>query len=327
LGQAQAPSPINTGVIFYEKLKSLLFCVLCAFVVLLFVERIIMPWQVVEFPVDAPVAEAAAEALRAAGADGVSEELTRGVTTVRGFWQDADPETVRAETGMALARLVAADLLPAVPPVTLTHMDDQDWLEGWKQYFSPIELSARLAIVPSWEAYDAKPGQAVVTLDPGMAFGTGTHGTTAGCLRALDAYLAPGMAVCDVGTGSGILAIAAVKLGAGRVVATDNDDLAIRVAVENADVNGVTDIDFRVADLLAGIDGPFDLVIANILAPVVLALIPQLPRVLPAGGVFISSGYILSQEAEIHAALEAAGHTVLARYEQEGWVALVSRRG
>ena len=165
-----------------------------------------------------------------------------------------------------------------------------------------------------------------MTLDPGMAFGTGTHGTTAGCLRALDAHLTPGMAVCDVGTGSGILAIAAVKLGAGRVVAVDNDDLAIRVARENAAVNEVTAIDFRVGDLLTDVDGPFGLILANILAPVVLALIPLLPRVLPAGGVFISSGYILSQEEEIHAALTAAGHVVLERYEQEGWVALVSRR-
>ncbi|HOF87205.1 MAG TPA: 50S ribosomal protein L11 methyltransferase, partial [Armatimonadota bacterium] len=167
----------------------------------------------------------------------------------------------------------------------------------------------------------------VIVLDPGMAFGTGTHGTTYTCLRALAAWLRPGMAVCDVGTGSGILAIAAAKLGAGRIVATDHDDLAVRVARENAALNGVAGrIDFRVSDLLAGADGPFALVLANILAPVVLALIPALPAVLPPGGLFISSGYILTQEADIRAALEGAGHALRARYEREGWVTLVSER-
>jgi ribosomal protein L11 methyltransferase len=220
------------------------------------------------------------------------------------------------------------ELLDAMPAYTLTTMEDQDWLEGWKQFFSPIEIAPTLAIVPSWIPFDARPGQQVVTLDPGMAFGTGTHGTTYTCLTALTAWLRPGMAVCDVGTGSGILAIAAVKLNAGRVVATDNDDLAVRVACENAAMNGVADrIDFRVSDLLAGVDGPFNLLIANILAPVILLLIPALPAVLPPGGLFISSGYILIQEADICAALDAAGHQLLARYEREGWVTLVSRCG
>ncbi len=285
-----------------------------------------MSWYVVEFSVDETVSEAAAEALRAAGADGAAEEWRHGTTYVRGFWKDVDADEVARETEFALRRLAEVGLLETVPAFALTTMEDQDWLEGWKQYFSPIEITPALAIVPSWESYAPRPGQAVVTLDPGMAFGTGTHGTTLSCLRALSDYLQPGLAVCDVGTGSGILAIAAVKLGAGRMVATDNDELAIRVARENAGVNAVADrIDFRVADLLAGVDGPFDLVLANILAPVILQLIPQLPPILAPGAVFISSGYILDQEADIRRALENAGHAVLNRYEHEGWVALASQ--
>ncbi|HEX2950647.1 MAG TPA: 50S ribosomal protein L11 methyltransferase, partial [Armatimonadota bacterium] len=218
-------------------------------------------------------------------------------------------------------------MLEAIPALTVSTMEDQDWLEGWKQYFSPLEISPKLAVVPSWEEYTPKPGQQIITLDPGMAFGTGTHGTTFTCQQALSTYLQPGMHVCDVGTGSGILAIGAVKLGAGSVVATDNDPLAVRVARDNAEINGVAEqIDFRVSDLLAGVDSQFDLVLANILAPVILILVPQLDRILAPGAVFISSGYITSQEADIRTALEQNGHEVLTRYEREDWVTLVSRK-
>lgn len=181
-------------------------------------------------------------------------------------------------------------------------------------------------MVPGWETYSARPGQAVVTLNPGMAFGTGSHGTTFTCLQALSEFLQPGMSVCDVGAGSGILAIAAVKLGAGRVVGTDNDALAVHTAVANAEQNGVAGaIAFRVTDLLAGVEDTFNLVVANIYAHVVRQLIPDLPRVLLPAGLFISSGYITSQESEVRTALEAANHAVLQRYEREDWVTLVSR--
>jgi len=290
-------------------------------------EVIVMPWSVVEFPTPDAVSEAAAEALRAAGADGVSEEWRKGQTYVRGFWKDTPEEMAATATARTITRLVDAGVLEEAAPVTVATMEDQDWLEGWKQYFSPLEISPRLAVVPSWEEFTPKPGQAVLTLDPGMAFGTGTHGTTFTCLQALATYLQSGMRVCDIGTGSGILSIAAVKLGAGQVIATDNDDLAVRVARENAALNGVeAQIDFRVSDLLVGVDGPFNLVLANILAPVILRLIPDLPSILPTGAHFISSGYITSQEEEIRTALETAGHAILTRYEREDWVTLVSVR-
>ncbi len=233
---------------------------------------------------------------------------------------------VTAAVKTVLKQLVEVGLLETAPEFTLTTMEDQDWLQGWKQYFTPLEISPRLAVVPSWESYTARPGQAVVTLDPGMAFGTGSHGTTFSCLQALSDFLQPGMAVCDVGAGSGILAIAAAQLGAGAVVGTDNDPLAIRTARENAEQNGVVQqIDFRVAHLLDGVDGPFDLVIANIYGHVVQQLIPELPRVLRESGLFISSGYITGQEAGVRAALDDAHHEILQRYEREDWVTLVSR--
>lgn len=287
-----------------------------------------MAWAVVEIPVPEMAGEVVAEALKAAGADGVAEEWRKGQDYVRAFWKDALLARAATATNQALERLHEAGVLDVIPPFTITAMEDQDWLEGWKQYFSPFEISPRLAVTPSWESYTPRENQAVIILDPGMAFGTGTHGTTYTCLQALSDLLQPGMRVCDVGTGSGILAIAAAKLGAGMVTATDNDELAVRVARENAEVNGVGEcIDFLVASLLESIDGPFDLMIANILAPVIVELISQLARVLPSGGIFISSGYITEQEAEIRRALEAAGHHITARYEQENWVTLASVSG
>lgn len=286
-----------------------------------------MAWQVVEFALDETVSEAAAEALKRAGAEGVAEEWRQGQTYVRGFWQDAEEARVAATTAETLALLVEVGLLETAPPFTITTMEDQDWLHGWKQYFTPLTISTRLAIVPSWERVPARPGQVVVTLDPGMAFGTGAHGTTFTCLQALSDYLQSGMAVCDVGAGSGILAIAAVKLGAGVVIGTDDDPLAIRTAIANAEQNDVASrIDFRLTSLLDGVDGPFDLLIANIYAHVIQQLIPALPRVLPEGGVFISSGYITSQEPGVRAALHDAGYDILQRYEREDWVTLVATR-
>ncbi|HEY3416837.1 MAG TPA: 50S ribosomal protein L11 methyltransferase [Armatimonadota bacterium] len=285
-----------------------------------------MSWSVVEIPLPESLSEAAVDVLHAEGANSAAEEWRGGETYVRGFWNDVPEEEAAAAASRALQRLVDAGLLEQAPEFSVTTLEDRDWLEGWKQYFPPLEISPKLAIVPSWETYTPRPEQAVVTLDPGMAFGTGGHGTTSTCLQALAETLTPGMAVCDIGTGSGILSIAAVKLGAARVVAVDNDDLAIRVARANARLNEVADaIDFRVGDLLAGVDGPFDLITANILAPVILLLVPQLARVLPAGGYAITSGYITSQEADIRSALEAAGHTVQARYESNDWVTLVSK--
>jgi ribosomal protein L11 methyltransferase len=286
-----------------------------------------MSWTVVEFPVSEQVSEAAAERMRAAGADGVAEEWRKERTYVRGFWQHAEAAQAVDATTAVLRLLVEVGLLTEVPALSVTSMEEQDWLEGWKQYFSPFEISERLAVTPSWETFTPRDGQQVITLDPGMAFGTGTHGTTYMCLRALSDYLQPGMHVCDVGTGSGILAIGAVKLGAGLVVATDNDTLAVRVARDNADMNGVAErIDFQVADLTAGLEGPYDLLLANILAPIIRQLIPRLSSIVASQALFISSGYITGQEAEIRAALEGHGFRVMMRYEREDWVTLVTQR-
>jgi len=189
----------------------------------------------------------------------------------------------------------------------LEEVVDEDWGESWKRGLGPITVG-RVFIRPSWVDAPAPPGAVEVVLDPGMAFGTGTHPTTALCLAAISDLLAarPGAAVLDVGTGSGLLAIAASKLGAGRVAASDNDPVAIGVARENAARNGVPHIALTV-DPLGAIPGSFELVVANILANTLVELAPEIAARLGAGGVVLLSGILSPQETEVRAAYLAQG--------------------
>jgi ribosomal protein L11 methyltransferase len=205
---------------------------------------------------------------------------------------------------------------------------DRDWGEAWKAGLRPLALG-RVLVRPSWAKAEAPPGSVEVVLDPGMAFGTGTHPTTALCLAFLSDLLGgrPGASVLDVGTGSGLLAIAAHKLGAVRVRANDNDPVAVEVARENASRNGV-----RVevtGEPLAGIDGRYDVVVANILANTLVELAPEVAEHLAEGGVAAVSGILASQEDEVRAAYAAAGLTdapALGRRDGE-WSLLAFRRG
>jgi ribosomal protein L11 methyltransferase len=188
----------------------------------------------------------------------------------------------------------------------LAEVPDEDWGEGWKKDFRALDVG-RVRVRPSWIDEPPPPGHVEVVLDPGMAFGTGTHPTTSLCLAALSELLAarPGGSVLDVGTGSGLLAIAARKLGAGRVAANDNDPVAVAVARENAARNGAA---VEVTDAPVGaIAGRFDLVVANILANVLVALAPALAEKVAPGGVLLLSGLLHAQEEEVRGAYVAAG--------------------
>jgi len=188
----------------------------------------------------------------------------------------------------------------------IEEVPDRDWGEAWKAGLGPV-AAGRVLVRPSWVSAGAPAGSVEVVLDPGMAFGTGTHPTTALCLALLSDLLAqrPGASVLDVGTGSGILAIAAGKLGAGRVRACDNDPVAVEVARDNAGRNGVA-ID-ATGQPLAAIDGRYDLVVANILANTLVELAPEVAARLAEGGVAAVSGILGSQEDEVCAAYQAAG--------------------
>ena len=206
-------------------------------------------------------------------------------------------------------------------------VDEEDWATAWKKYYFPTKIGERLVICPSWESYAPAPGETVLTMDPGMAFGTGTHETTRLCIQLLEEAVTPGMDLLDIGTGSGILAIAALLFGARAAVGVDIDEVAVRVARENAKANGVGGrARFIAGDLAAKVDGVFPVVTANIVADVIIRLIPDLGRFLTEGGAFIASGIIDARERDVTSALEAAGYRVEKRCESGGWVALLARQ-
>lgn len=203
---------------------------------------------------------------------------------------------------------------------------EQDWAENWKKYYKPFRAGRRLVIRPSWERYEEKEGDLVLKLDPGMAFGTGTHETTFMCLEQLETYVTLGSRVIDVGCGSGILALAAAKLGADDVLAIDLDELAVKVAAENVQKNGLTAV-VRVehGDLLERREEKADVIVANIIADVICYLCGPAKKHLLPGGTLICSGIIREREADVQRALTAAGYTVDTRLEKGEWICLAAR--
>lgn len=207
-------------------------------------------------------------------------------------------------------------------------IQDEDWESSWKEFFHPVKVGERIVIKPSWEEYAGMENDLIIELDPGMAFGTGTHHTTAMCCRALEQVVEPGHVVFDVGTGSGILAVAAAKLGASKVQAVDLDSVAVKVAKENVAINQVENIvEVARGDLLTGVTGQADIVIANIIATIVIQLLADIPARLKDGGIFIASGIIIERLSEVVAAM--AGHNLVVDkvIEEGGWVAIVARKG
>lgn len=204
-------------------------------------------------------------------------------------------------------------------------VEQEDWQNGWRKYYHPMEIGRRLAIVPSWQQYDTD--RVKLILDPGLAFGTGGHETTSLCLEALDERVAGGERVLDIGTGSGILAIAALKLGAAAAEGVDIDPVAVRTAGENAALNGVADrLTVLVGDLSDQASGQYQIITANIVAAAIISLAPAVPALLAKGGVFIASGIIDTRRDEVIAALEAAGLRVDAQREKRGWECLICSR-
>ncbi|HEX5724548.1 MAG TPA: 50S ribosomal protein L11 methyltransferase [Longimicrobiaceae bacterium] len=272
--------------------------------------------------VRAPSSELAglvADGLLALGGAAVEE---RGDRLVTYLLPPDDPDAFAAE-----ARARFAEWLPAGAPVELAWewQEDRDWAAEWKRGLHPREVTPRLVVKPTWTEWEARPGQVVLDVDPQMAFGTGEHATTRGCLRLLDAALRPGDRVLDVGSGSAILAIAAARLGAREAVAVEYDPDANLNARENLERNGVADR-VRIVEAMADAPllralGSFDLVLANLLSGVIRPLLPAFREALngsPAGRLIVS-GILRAEHAEVVRDARAAGFRVEGVDEEEDW--------
>jgi len=204
-------------------------------------------------------------------------------------------------------------------------VDEQDWAECWKKFYKPFKAGKTLVVKPTWESYANEPGDKIIEIDPGMAFGTGTHETTGLCLSLLETYVKPGMQVMDVGTGSGILSIGSALLDAGNVLAIDIDPVAVKVAKENVAQNKLDHkINVMEGDLVKDIRETFDLCVANILADVIIFLSIPLKQKIRRGGTFICSGIIKDREQDVLDALTKNGYTVIEKQYRGEWVAIVS---
>ena len=202
-------------------------------------------------------------------------------------------------------------------------IDLEAYENAWKEYFHPTRVSKRLVVCPSWEEYNPKHGEVVMTLDPGIAFGSGTHETTRLCIGALDDLVRSGTTVLDVGCGSGILSIAALLLGADSAFGCDIDEGAVKTARENAARNGVADrFICQKKDLLNGVTGCYTVVVANIVADVIIRMLPDTACHLEPGGSLILSGIITAREADVVRALEENGFEVVERRSENDWVML-----
>ncbi|MBY7739555.1 50S ribosomal protein L11 methyltransferase [Paenibacillus polymyxa] len=265
-------------------------------------------------------------------------DIPEGQAIIKGYFaEEVDMDSVRAQIEPRVEQLRTFDIDPGEVQYELKTVNEDDWANAWKQYFKPLRVSDRLTIKPTWEEYEpASEDEKIIELDPGMAFGTGTHPTTSLCLRTLESVIQGGEEVIDVGTGSGILAIGAVKLGAKHVLALDLDPVAVSSARENTRLNQLEErITIKESDLLSvlnasdptlGIQLPVKLVVANILAEIILLFIDDVYNALQPGGIYIASGIWKNKEEAVETALKATGFEITEINRDEDWLAFVARK-
>ena len=281
-----------------------------------------MRWTEIIIETGPAAVDAVGQALQGAGCTGFEVRSDATPPTVAGYLPVDDRLEGRlAQIQERLRLLPSYGIEDAGTELTLRTVQEEDWANAWKAFFKPMRVGRHLVVTPPWEVPELGPDDIPLIIDPGMAFGTGSHPTTQLCLAALEDYVKPGVSVADVGTGSGILAIAAAKLGAASVVANDIEPPSVEIAAENARVNGVV-----VHTQVPLPDGSYDIVVANILADVIIGLSAELAARVKPDGVFLASGIIDTREQDVRRAIEGAGFTSLETRREADWVALVFRR-
>ena len=261
--------------------------------------------------------------------DIIDEEIGRRIgddVKVAGFYSMDE----KANDTLAMVREKVARL-PFIAPgvdlgkleVQVNGLENEDWAENWKKSYKPFRLGRHIVIKPGWEEYSPDTGDKIITIDPGLAFGTGTHETTGMCVALVEENVRPGMTAMDIGTGTGILAIAAAHMGAKSVLASDIDEMAVKVAKENVEINGFSDvITCKAGNLLEVAEGPVDVVIANIIADVIINICGEVRQFVKPGGVFICSGIAQDREEDVVTALKKAGYGKLDIRRNGEWVAI-----
>ena len=207
--------------------------------------------------------------------------------------------------------------------IELISLCEEDWADSWKQYYKPIKIGERLVVVPMWEKYDKGPNEVIVKMDPGMAFGTGTHETTRLCATLLEKYITKESKMLDVGCGSGILAICASKLGAKECYAYDIDPVAVKVARENVKDNDVTNVECDVSDLLKGVKaGKYDVITANIVADIIIRLLPDISTFMHEDTTLVISGIIDERCADVYESINKNFFKIVDEIHENGWCAI-----
>lgn len=311
-----------------------------------------MKWSELSIHTTNEAIEAISNIMHEAGASGVviedSDELTREREDLFGEIYSLDPddfpvdgviikaylpvnsflgETVEA-VKLAITNLATFGIDLGENVVTISEVQEEDWATAWKKYYHPVKISKRFTIVPTWETYHpVSSDELIIELDPGMAFGTGTHPTTVMSLQALEKMVKPDHRVIDIGTGSGVLAIGAALLSAKEVYALDLDEVAVRSANTNVKLNNVQDVvTVEEGNLTDKVDAPGDVVVANILAEVIMSFTDDAFKIVKPGGSYITSGIIESKKNDVKAALESSGFVIEDVMMMEDWVTIVSKK-
>jgi ribosomal protein L11 methyltransferase len=289
-------------------------------------------WLEISVRVDGEAAEAVSQVFHRYGQGGAVVELL--LSNGLGAHDDVNEMVVKTyipTDDTAIKRKIEEALwhlgrLYPIPAPRFCILTERDWAETWKAHYSILHIGRRTVIVPQWHSYIPQLGEVVITLDPGMAFGTGTHPTTRLCLAALEEVIVPGMSVLDLGTGSGVLAIAAAKQGASSVQAVDLDQVAVSIARENVATNHVANVVQVQVGSLDSVETKYDLIMVNILAEVICKLLDQgLADMLGPGGMVIASGIIDDQEQQVRTALIHKRIDIIARYAEQDWIVLIGR--